>query len=159
MGHLERDRHNQRVNLVIEPPQSLVFSMLAALTREQLHSQADTEQRLPSFEFSQQKLVEAETSYAFHGLAKRAYTGKNEPLGIPDILMVGGNARVVSKPMQRVANGTYVPHTVVHNRDHMYVLRDSPPTGFSTIVSSHLSISGTGRPACILVLSNFQGCT
>ena len=107
----------QRADLAFDKAQALMFAVLIAFFKEQLHSQADAQQGLlrrllpdDRHQTGGRELV--------HGIAKGTHPRQDEPVGLADGLCIGGHNGLQPQMRQAGAQAEQVAHAVIDDRDH-----------------------------------------
>ena len=114
---LVRQVRLQRAHLALDKSQARVFAVLIAFFKQQLHAQADAQQRL-FFRLGPDDRHKAGGHQLVHGVAKGTHAGQDEPVGFADGIGVGGDHRVLPQLCKAGFQAEQVAHAVIHDRDH-----------------------------------------
>ena len=94
-----------------------MFAVLIAFFKQQLHPQADAQQRLFGGFFPEDG-HQAGGFQLGHGVAERPHTGQDEPVGRADDRRVGGDNGLLPQMGQARLQAEQVAHPIINDRDH-----------------------------------------
>ena len=88
---------------------------LVAFGHQQLHPQADSHQGFLPTDHPMENLDQTQVMQRFHGVAKRADAGENDPVGGFDPGRVGRNHGRQSHGLAGPLHAAHISHLVIHN--------------------------------------------
>src|SRR5918999_5217622 len=118
--HLQRPARGQAAEVdrtTGDEAQSAGSTELVALLEEQLHAEADAEQRPTRCGVPPQRLDEAATFELAHPVGERAHAGEHEPLRTLDGLGALGEDDLGARTLERPADAEEVAEAVVDDGD------------------------------------------
>ncbi|CDN44800.1 hypothetical protein BN871_FO_00040 [Paenibacillus sp. P22] len=94
-------------------------AMLLALGEQQLHAEADAEQRLARSRVSPRCIVHAGLPQIGHRIPKSADAGKDGGIRFKNLVPVRGHDGFESEPLHRFADAVQIAEAVIDDRDHL----------------------------------------
>jgi hypothetical protein len=131
-------RRCERHDPARQQPQPAIAAQLGRGVEQQLHPQAQPEDRRPLARALDHELVEAELAHRAHRGGEGAHAGDDEPVGGAQRVVVGGQRDARADALERLLDAATVAHPVVDDADRGHV---SVPLVDGTPVSS-----GRARP-------------
>ena len=91
---------------------------LLALGEQQLHPEADSEDRRARGDFHDNRLRQAEFTQVVHGIREGSHAWEDQLVCRPDVIRVGGNAHFVATPAERVLDAPEIVQVIIDNGNH-----------------------------------------